>query len=424
MGTIDTARRGLLGVGAGLALAAVPAAVSAQPARQGPDSRRMLSAASFGAVGDGVADDSRALQAALDAAFRVNGPGFLVIPPGNYRVTRTLRISTAEGPKGNIVRHSGITAHGVRLKSEISDGSNVFEFASNATVRFILIEGLDIQGNGREGHGIYLECEEWGKYIYNFCLRDVVVQGCGGDGCRMIGNVFEGQIINSYFRGNKANGATFGHGFRRGILSSIHVFGSVFGENTRHGVAMTNKCYDVAFHGCYFLLNGKFGLVAENGCTLLSNCGFENNHQSAEGFESGDAGISLQNFGTLVGCSAYSIYNQTGLIRAYVVGQLVLVGCTASGGERAKRAGLARIGGSKRAGSTVIGSSGAVEYLNGFDGIELAGEGGGARFASDWRSPNLVRLGDYRLWIDKGGNLRLKKGVPTADDDGMTTRPG
>lgn len=424
MANTDTQRRNLLGIGAGLALAAVPSAAAAQNARHNPQPRSMLSAAAFGVVGDGNADDTRALQAAMDAAYRPGGPGFLVVPPGNYRVTRTLRITTEGGPKGNLVHHNGITAHGARIKSDITDGSNVFEFTSNATVRFFLMEGLDIQGSGQEGHGIYLECEEWGKYLYNFCLRDVVVQGCGGDGCRMIGNVFEAQVINSYFRGNKANGATFGHGFRRGILSSIHVFGCVFGENKRHGVAMTNKCYDVAFHGCYFLLNGKFGLVAENGCTLLSNSGFENNHQSAKGFEDGDTGISLQNFGTLIGCSAYSIYNQTGLIRAYVVGQLVLVGCLGSGGERARRAGLAKIGGRKRAGSTVIGSSGSVEYINGFDGIELAGDGGGARFASDWRSPNLVRLGEYRLWVDRTGNLRLKKGDPTADDDGTMSRPG
>jgi hypothetical protein len=180
----------------------------------------------------------------------------------------------------------------------------------------------------------------------------------------------------------------------------------------------------VAFHGCYFLLNGKFGLVAENGCTLLSNCGFENNHQAAQGFESGDAGISLQNFGTLVGCTAYSIYNQTGLVRAYVVKQLVLVGCTGSGDKRARQAGLAKISGGHRACSTVIGSTGAVEYGGGFEGIELAGDGGGARFPADWRNPNLLRLGDYRLWVDKRGNLRLKHGMPTADDDGAAARPG
>src|SRR5262245_3709103 len=117
---VDAARRALLGAGAGAALAAVPSGLMAQPAaRSGADLRPMMSAASCGVPGDGVADDSRGLQAALDAAFRPDGPGFLVIPPGTYRVTRTLRVATGGGARGNITRHCGILAHGARLKSDI-----------------------------------------------------------------------------------------------------------------------------------------------------------------------------------------------------------------------------------------------------------------------------------------------------------------
>jgi hypothetical protein len=420
MRPIDSRRRGMLGVGAGLALAGLPmAAVAQQPPR--PPDRSMLSAASFGARGDGTTDDTAALQAALDAALAPGGPGFLVIPPGTYRVTRTLRVATIPGEKGNIGRRHGILAHGAKLNSAITDGSNVFEFISRSTVRFLLIEGLDILGTGREGHGILLECEYKEHYLYNFCLRDVTVQGCGGDGCRMMGNVFEGQVINTYLRDNKKNGMTLGHGARAGILSAIHVFGCVFGQNDNVGVAMINGCYDAAFHGCYFLLNGKHGLVAANGCTLLSNCGFENNHESASSFDKGDAGIWLQGFGTLIGCTAYSMFKQTRLIEAYVVGQFVMIGCAGSGDARASRAGLARIGGEKKARATVIAPSGAVEYVKGFEAIEIsAADGSGMRVGSHWQSPNLAQLGDYRLWVDRAGRLRLKKGTPTSDEDGNT----
>jgi hypothetical protein len=420
MRPIDPRRRGMLGVGAGLALAGLPMAAVAQQTPRPPD-RSMLSAASFGARGDGTTDDTAALQAALDAALAPGGPGFLVIPPGTYRVTRTLRVATIPGEKGNIGRRHGILAHGARLNSAITDGSNVFEFISRSTVRFLLIEGLDILGTGREGHGVLLECEYKEHYLYNFCLRDVTVQGCGGDGCRMMGNVFEGQVINTYLRDNKKNGMTLGHGARAGILSAVHVFGCVFGQNGNVGVAMINGCYDAAFHGCYFLLNGKHGLVAANGCTLLSNCGFENNHESASGFDKGDAGIWLQGFGTLIGCTAYSMFKQTRLIEAYVVGQFVMIGCAGSGDARASRAGLARIGGEKKARATVIAPSGAVEYVKGFEAIEIsAADGGGMRVGAHWQSPNLAQLGDYRLWVDRAGRLRLKKGTPTSDEDGNT----
>lgn len=413
----DTRRRAVMGVGAGLTLAGLPAAASAQERPQPP--RQMLSAAAMGARGDGQADDTAALQSAIDAAFAPAGPGYLVIPPGIYRVTRPLRLVTARGEKGNITHNHGILAHGARLQSAITDGSNVFEFVSEATVRFLLIEGLEIQGSGRDGHGILFECEHNEHYLYNFCLRDVTVQGVGGDGARLIGNVFEGQIINTYLRDNKRNGLTLGHGARAGILSAIHVFGCVFGQNGQHGVGMVNGCYDAAFHGCYFLLNAKHGLVALNGCTLLSNCGFENNHEAAPSFDRGGPGMWLQGFGTLIGCTAYSMFKQTRLIDAYVVGQLVMIGCSGSGDAAAKGAGLARLDGEKRGRVTLIAPSGQVDYVKGFSALEISGEGGGGvRFGANWQSPYLAQLGDYRLWVDGRGRLRLKNGAPTSDEDG------
>src|SRR5262245_48135077 len=128
-------RRGVLGVGTGVALSAWATAAAAQPTgKPRPDASRTLSAAAFGAVGDGNADDTAAIQAALDAAFAPAGPGFLVIPPGRYKITRTLRIARKEGAEGNVVRHSGIIAHGAQLVSAITNGANVFEFVSRSVI--------------------------------------------------------------------------------------------------------------------------------------------------------------------------------------------------------------------------------------------------------------------------------------------------
>jgi hypothetical protein len=55
----------------------------------------------FGAVGDGIADDTDALQAGLDASSnraRDSGTKVLFIPDGVYRVTRTLVIQQRVGP--------------------------------------------------------------------------------------------------------------------------------------------------------------------------------------------------------------------------------------------------------------------------------------------------------------------------------------
>jgi len=300
-----------------------------------------LEARQFGAKGDGVVDDTGALQAALDATYG-HGGGVLTIPPGNYRITRTLRISAP----GNISRQNGLIAHGAHLRSEVPPGANVIEVSSRSTHRFLILDGIEIEGSGREANGIVLECENPSNYLYNFCLRDVVVQNCGGDGVKLAGNVFEGQIINSYFRDNHANGATFTHGAKGGIISAIHVFGSVFGQNGAHGAAILGNAYDVAYHGCYFLLNAKFGLFAENGCTLLSNCGFENNHTAAPDFAHGDAAVSLNSFGTMIGCSGYSQQKQTALVKTYLTAPLTMIGCSGAGDGPAAKAGLAKLAGS------------------------------------------------------------------------------
>jgi hypothetical protein len=60
--------------------------------------------------------------------------------------------------------------------------------------------------------------------------------------------------------------------------------------------------------------------------------------------------------------------------------------------------------------------------MNGFEALEInAADKGGVRFASSWQSPNLLQLGDYRVWVDKSGKLRLKNGVPTSDTDGSSS---
>ena len=140
--TPDDTRRALIGVGAGAAavLATLPFAARTQPQKLQTSAAdpQMLSAAQFGAKGDNAGDDTAALQAALDAAFRPGGPGFLTIPPGTYKVSRTLRIAPAEGQPGDITRHHGITAHGARLHSVIADGGNVLEIICRSTGTFMV----------------------------------------------------------------------------------------------------------------------------------------------------------------------------------------------------------------------------------------------------------------------------------------------
>ncbi|WP_417210226.1 glycosyl hydrolase family 28-related protein [Antarctobacter sp.] len=75
----------------------------------------------FGAIGDGIADDHAAIQAALNAASR-SGGGIVVLPVGTWRITDTLvipRSTTLQGRSGAGGQRGGGTAnHPVTIKYE------------------------------------------------------------------------------------------------------------------------------------------------------------------------------------------------------------------------------------------------------------------------------------------------------------------
>jgi hypothetical protein len=90
----------------------------------------IVNAKEFGAVGDGVADDRAALQAAIDAAFGPAssphgglGPGYplnreLFIPNGTYNISAPLILTSVRGPK---IRGAGRMA--TRIVNTVTDTS-------------------------------------------------------------------------------------------------------------------------------------------------------------------------------------------------------------------------------------------------------------------------------------------------------------
>lgn len=323
-------------------------------------SKRMLSAADFGAIGDGVADDTAAIQAVLNQ-LTADGGTFVEIPPGTYKISSTLNVSFPQDSSA----HIGIQSHGAILKSAITNNTPVLQIVSNAVVRFFLIEGLQIKGNGQEGHGLVLRADNQAVFLYNMCLRDVFIEGCGGDGCQIIGNIFESQIENCFFRQNR-NGLSMGNSTSGGVLSAIHLYGCVFGQNRQVGCLMVNDATDAGFHGCYFLENGSWGANCPNGFTLMSNCGFENNWMAAGNFGSGGAGVAFQNFGTMVACSATSRHYQTHLVRGYVTSIFSMTGCFRSGVETAGNMHLSDLSGTPGGRASIISCNGERDYRDGF----------------------------------------------------------
>ncbi|MGN9783867.1 glycosyl hydrolase family 28-related protein [Nonomuraea sp. ZG12] len=91
---IRSAAAGVVGVG-GLAMSEAARAESAPPSLVDADGSPVLTPQQFGAVGDGEADDTAAIQAAINAA-RSQLNKIVVLPPGKYKVTSTLVVGDHE----------------------------------------------------------------------------------------------------------------------------------------------------------------------------------------------------------------------------------------------------------------------------------------------------------------------------------------
>jgi len=99
----------------------------------------LLNARDFGAKGDGVADDTAALQAALVALSQPGAPGELWIPAGTYRITRTLLL---EAQQGRTIRGAGCT----KFEPQPARGAQVTLLAWDGPPGGVLLETVGIGG--------------------------------------------------------------------------------------------------------------------------------------------------------------------------------------------------------------------------------------------------------------------------------------
>lgn len=162
--------------------------------------REWVSVKDFGAVGDGVADDTAAIQAAIDTVEDAGG-GTVTFPAGTY-------IVNAGGNLTGIQMRTGVYLNlaGAKLKASSANSPN-YRLVYFAGVSGCGIVGGEIEGDratnsasGEQGHCVYviLDCT-------NILFQGVSISNAFGDGIylgRLCSNI---QVVNCHITNSRRN---------------------------------------------------------------------------------------------------------------------------------------------------------------------------------------------------------------------------
>ena len=107
-----------------------------------------LSVKDFGAVGNGVADDTTAINATITAACSLGGKVF--IPPGNYNITSTVNINACHGIELGGPSNDEFTNRGAILQWYGASGGTMLSFYSSewSRVHDFTLDGRNLAGIG------------------------------------------------------------------------------------------------------------------------------------------------------------------------------------------------------------------------------------------------------------------------------------
>lgn len=202
----------------------------------------------FGAKGDGQADDTMAIQAALTYAG-INNFTSLYFPQGRYKVSSTLTIP------GTRITLMGEGVWASQIISAITGSAPIFQWLSNAggtTGAYLHVEKLRIIGNGLTGangtaHAFSLQGiinTAYGNYA---TFRDVEIQSCMGSGLNNAGNAFAACAVYGF----NLNVAKFENCQFNALQQGIVIDGST-----------TSPSAKVSVTGCTFDTITSYGIQA------------------------------------------------------------------------------------------------------------------------------------------------------------------
>lgn len=220
----------------------------------------------FGAKGDGVTDDTAAIQQAIDAAAAAGG-GQVYVPPGTFIV------SGGEEPSdGCLMLKSNVYMYGDGMgvsNIKVADGSDtkitgIIRSAYGEETHDFGLSNLTLDGNRDNTTG---KIDGWfngyipGKegYDSNVTLDGVEIKDCSGYGFDPHEQTVNMVIKNSVSHGNGLDG------FVADFLSDSIFENNVAYDNDRHGFNVVTSTHDFTLSNNVAYGNGGGGIVVQRG---------------------------------------------------------------------------------------------------------------------------------------------------------------
>lgn len=231
----------------------------------------------YGAVGDGVTDDTVAIQAALDAAAAAQR-GKVLIPAGQYVVTSQLSVTTS----GRIKIEGDGTAASIML-NQITGAAADAMLAIDGLYNFFVIEGLEIRGNGLtgdsgNGNALSFINTDGGAGVTTFGPQQVVIRDCFITAHRGTGGDHSGASIPScgvymyagtVFHMDNVTISSCATGLRAETYEKAYFHHVTIDACDKNGVYL-DTCASHSFVSC--VLNGSGSGGATDGLVFTKNC--------------------------------------------------------------------------------------------------------------------------------------------------------
>lgn len=230
LGETGTNRRKFLsamGV-AGLAAiaASVPAALTPQTAEASGNNDLYVNAKDFGAVGNGIADDTAAIQSAIHSIDPAIG-GTVFLPAGKFNISHTLTLTSNQRiwGAGNLSSRLVVTADVTAIEIVTT---TAFPKIGRTGVRDVFIHFLNNNDTWTKGHGIYMytPSNASSRSIWKTQIENVQMYQVPQSGIHMTSplSVSSNYIAETYFRAGRLRngGNAAGLDFRHSCYNSAH----------------------------------------------------------------------------------------------------------------------------------------------------------------------------------------------------------